>query len=101
MKQACERDHGAGRVLGSLQDQRTTGGESRYDLANCQVEWKVPRGECSAHAHRLANHQLPYVVVARWNDASIDAAAFLCMPFGMLGAAGHLVQGFGQWLALI
>ncbi|MNS88198.1 hypothetical protein D3C72_1221640 [compost metagenome] len=101
MEQPGQRHHRAGRVLRALQDQRAARAHRGNDLADRLVEREVPRRECGADPDRLAHHDLPHIGLARRNHAAVDAAAFLGVPVGVLGADHHFAHGFGQRLALV
>ncbi len=101
MEQLGQRHHRAGRIFRALQDQRTAGADGRDHLADRLVEGEVPRRKGSAHPNRLAHHDLAHIGLARRDHAAVDAAAFLGMPFGVLGADHDFADGFGQRLALV
>ncbi|MCY1194025.1 hypothetical protein D9M72_53140 [compost metagenome] len=101
VEHAGDRHDGAGRILGALQHHRAAGADGGGDLADGLVVREVPGRERGADADGFAHDDLAHVGVARRDHAAVDAAAFLGVPVGMLGAGGDFADGFGQRLALV
>ena len=77
-------DASARRLLGSLEDKRTAGGERAADLARRRQRGEIPRRERGNDADRLLHHDLPYLAAAG-HDATIGAASFLGIPLDDIG----------------
>ena len=99
MEHAGDGHHGAGRILGALDDDGAAGAHGRGDLADGLVVGKVPGREGGAHADGFAQHHLAHVGQARRDHAAVDAPALLGVPFAVLGARHHLADRLGQRLA--
>ena len=90
-----------GASSGPLEHQRAPRAERGHALADRLVEREVPRRERGTDADRLAQHELAHAVDARRDHAAVDAAAFLGVPLGVLGAHHHFADGLGDRLALV
>src|SRR5699024_8784319 len=101
MKQAGQRDNGAGSVLGALENNGAPGPDGRTNFTDGLVVRKIPRCKGGAHANGLTQDHLPDLRLAGRNDAPVNVAALFSMPVGVVSAGFDLTNGFGQWLALV
>ena len=85
----------------SLDDDRAAGGERAGDLAHRRQRREIPRRESGDDADRLLQHDLAHALAAARHDATVSAAAFLCVPVDDVGRGHHLDARFVDRLALL
>ena len=84
-----------------LDDDRAAGSQGRRHLVHGLVDREIPGRERSDRAHRLFQHVLLHIDVARRHDAAINASALFGKPLDDVGRRHDLDLGFGQRLALL
>jgi hypothetical protein len=87
------------RFLGSLEDDRTAGGQRAADFSRGRTHREIPGRERCHGTDRLTQHGMPHALFAR-DDAAIDPPPLGRIPFEHVAAAQNLQPGLIDWLAL-
>ena len=92
---------GSRRFLRGLDHNRATCSQRGSELAHDLIDRKVPGRECCNRTHRLFDHQLVNIMLARRDDAAIGAPSFFSKPVDGVGPGHHLQPCLGQRFALL
>ena len=100
-KCADQLGRAGGGFFGRLDQDGAACGQRGGQLAHHLVDGEVPRREGRHGAHRVLQHHLLRLEVARGHDAAIHTQGFVGKPFDDVGRCHGLDLGFGQGLALL
>ncbi|MNV71062.1 hypothetical protein D3C71_1640580 [compost metagenome] len=100
-KRADQLGGAGGGFLRRLHQNRAACTQRGGQLAHHLVDGEVPGRERGHGAHRVLQHHLRGLEVARRNDAAIHAQRLIGKPFDDVGRRHGLDLGFGQGLALL
>ena len=100
-KRADQLSGAGGGFFGCLDQDGAACAQRSGQLAHHLVDGEVPRRERSHGAHRVLQHHLRGLEVARRHDAAVHTQRLVGKPFDDVGGRHGLDLGFGQGLALL